>query len=66
MKLMKSEPTKMEFSLVDGSVASADEMHMHALSLTMPDKDHLVQAWALYNKGKQQDIDTFNLTRKQA
>ena len=66
MKLMKSEPAKMEFSLVDGTVASADEMHMHALTPTMPDKDHLVQAWTLYEKGKQKDIHTFNLTRKKA
>jgi hypothetical protein len=63
MKLMKTEPTKLEFSLVDGS-APAQSMHMHALTLTTPDKDHLVADWTLYDKGAKKDVSSFALTRK--
>ncbi len=63
MKLMKADPTKPEFSLVDGS-APAAAMHMHALTLTTPDKDHLVADWTLFDKGAQKDTHNFTLTRK--
>lgn len=66
MKLDKSDANKLEFSLVDGSIASPAEMHMHALALTMADKDHLVADWTLFDKGAKKDVKTFNLTRKKA
>lgn len=40
-----------------------DEGHMVALSLTMPDKNHLTQAWTFLENGKSQ-TETFTFTRK--
>ncbi|HLK05055.1 MAG TPA: hypothetical protein VKT53_11505 [Candidatus Acidoferrum sp.] len=42
---------------------SPDEGHMAALTLTMPDKDHLTQEWTYEEKGKAQ-ADVFRFTRK--
>lgn len=65
MKLKASDPTKLDFGFVDGSVAKADEMHMHALVLTTPDKDHLMEEWTLYQGGKpEKDKHVMSLTRK--
>ncbi len=63
MKLTKSEANKMEFDMVDGS-APAASMHMHALTLSTPDKDHLIADWTLFDKGAKKDVSTFTLTRK--
>ncbi len=63
MKLEKSEPTKLEFGFVEGSAPVAS-MHMHALTLSTPDKDHLVADWTLFDKGAKKDIHSFSMTRK--
>ena len=42
---------------------TADEEHMTALVLTMPDKDHLTQEWTYQGKGKAQS-NVFRFTRK--
>ncbi len=47
-------------------MGSPAEMDMHALALSMPDKDHLVADWTLFDKGAKKDVKTFNLTRKKA
>ncbi len=63
MKLMKSEPAKLEFSLVDGTVP-AQSMHMHQLAISTPDADHLTADWTLFDKGAKKDVHSFALTRK--
>jgi hypothetical protein len=42
---------------------SADEAHMTALVLSMPDRDHFTQQWTYLDKGKSQ-TDLFKFTRK--
>ena len=42
---------------------SPDEGHMAALTVSMPDKTHLVQTWTFMDKGKSQ-TESFNYTRK--
>jgi hypothetical protein len=64
MKLDKADADKLEFSLVEGSVTPGEAMHMHALTLTTPDKDHLVADWTVFDKGAKKDVHSFNLTRK--
>lgn len=63
MKLIKSEPAKLEFTLVDGTAPAAN-MHMHALTLSTPDKDHLNADWTVFDKGSKKDVHSFSLTRK--
>jgi hypothetical protein len=39
------------------------EKHMHAVRITFTDKDHIVQKWTLFEKGKDAGGVTLNLTR---
>src|SRR5262245_24031589 len=64
MALKSSDATKLEFDLVPGSVASPQEGHMHALVISTPSPDKLVQAWTFYEKGKPTGTHTFEFTRK--
>jgi hypothetical protein len=64
MKLKNATADKLDFDLVDGSVASANEPHMHALTLSTPDKTHLVADWHMYEGGKEKAVHSFKLTRK--
>jgi hypothetical protein len=55
---------KYDFGFVRVSgTRTPDEGHMVALSLTMPDKDHLTQVWTYEDHGKSM-ADTFAFTRK--
>jgi hypothetical protein len=54
---------KYDFSLVRVSgTKTPDEARMSALTLTIPDKDHLTQAWTFDDHGKTM-VDTFSYTR---
>ncbi|HKI11341.1 MAG TPA: hypothetical protein VKA02_04450 [Candidatus Acidoferrum sp.] len=55
---------KYDFSFVRVSgTKTPDEGHMVALSLTMPDSNHLTQMWTYEDHGKSM-ADTFTFTRK--
>ena len=55
---------KYDFSFVRVSgTRTPDEGHMVALSVTMPDKDHLTQVWTFQDHGKSM-VETFTYTRK--
>ena len=55
---------KYDFSFVRVSgTRTLDEGHMVALSLILPDKDHLTQVWTFDDHGKLM-ADTFTFTRK--
>ena len=55
---------KYDFSFVRLSGAKTpDEGHMVALSVTIPDKDHLTQVWTFQDHGKSM-VETFTYTRK--
>lgn len=55
---------KYDFSFVRLSGAkSPDEAHMAALTVSMPDKDHLVQTWTFDDHGKKMS-EIFTYTRK--
>jgi hypothetical protein len=65
---MQSAPSpaangKYDFSLLRVSgTKTPDEGHMAALSISIPDKDHLIQTWTFDDHGKAM-IDTFSYTR---
>jgi hypothetical protein len=42
----------------------AKEMHMHALTLSLTDPNHLKQEWTNYNNNKKADTAVFEFTRK--
>jgi hypothetical protein len=55
---------KLDFTFLRlAGAKSPDEGHMAALTVSMPDKTHLVQTWTFMDKGKSQ-TENFTLTRK--
>jgi len=64
LQLTNNEPQQMTFSL-DGTrgIGSAQEMHMHGLSLTWADPDHLTQTWTSYEQGQPKGTATFTVSR---
>ncbi|HXN99111.1 MAG TPA: hypothetical protein VN881_08560 [Candidatus Acidoferrales bacterium] len=47
------------------NLASADDMHMHQMTLKIDDNDHFSETWTMHANGKEQ-TETFHFTRKKA
>jgi len=65
MTLAKSDAQSIDlvFAKKGNVINPAKEMHMHGVSFTFTDNDHIVQKWTLFDKGKKvQDVE-FKLTR---
>ena len=61
----ESKPDSIRFVCDGGSnMKCASDKHMHSLTITFVDADHLKQEWALYDGGKEQGVHSFNLVRK--
>jgi hypothetical protein len=65
MKLKKANDKTLVFEMagVDG-IGSKKDMHMHGLTLTWKDKDHVTQEWTLFKNGKKVDTKVIELARK--
>ena len=64
LRLTNAADGRMDFSLAEGSgIDAAHESHMHALTLTWTDADHLTQAWTSYENGKANETTTINVAR---
>ncbi len=64
LDLVKMEGKNLAFSLSSADNAHlGDEGHMHGLTITMIDGDHLKQEWSYFEKGNQAGTTTFTLTR---
>jgi len=65
MKLKKSDDKTVAFEMMNNQgLTSANEPHMHAVTLTLLDSNTLKQEWTYYNEGKKTDTVTFLLKRK--
>ena len=64
MSLMKTSDNEMVFSMKGTSgIGSAKDMHMHAMTITWKDKDHITESWTMYGGGKAQGAKPFELAR---
>lgn len=64
MTLKKSTDNSFSFEMVGTKgVASANEMHMHAVTLTV-DGNKLKSEWTSFKDGKKGDVKVFVLTKK--
>ena len=64
MTLVKAEGRSLEFDLVKDSEIKVDsEKHMHAVTLTLDDADHLTHDWTLFEDGKAKDRHPFKFER---
>jgi hypothetical protein len=64
MSLVKSTDKSLVFAMkgTDG-ISSAKDMHMHAMTITWKDADHITEDWSMYVDGKSQGGCPFELTR---
>ncbi len=66
MDLVKAEGNTMEFSLSDEAhIDVTKDGHMHGLSMTKVDDNHLVHNWTMYQDGKSGGQTTMKLARIQ-
>ena len=67
LELQKADGNKLVFNYVSGTnVDEAKDQHMHSLTMTMDDKDTMVQQWTAFNKGEpMEEVTTITLTRAQ-
>ena len=65
MTLAKSDAQSLElvFARKGNDINPAKEKHMHAVSFTFTDNDHIVQKWTMFDKGKNAGEVAFTLTR---
>ncbi len=64
MRLERATANSLEFVLGEGSgFDPAKEPHMHALTITFGDSDHITQKWTLFEEGKAKGVSTFSLSR---
>jgi hypothetical protein len=65
MKAAKDQkPGVIRFEGDGGSNMKPEDKHMHTLTVTFVDADHVKQDWTLYDGGKEQTVVTINLARK--
>ena len=63
--LTKATADEIDLSLIPGpSVDEANDSHMHSLTLTWADADHVKQTWTLFEHGKPAGSTTFTLARE--
>lgn len=64
MNLVKAEGKSLAFDLAKDSEIKVDsETHMHSLTLTLDDADHLTHDWILFEGGKEKDHHPFKFER---
>jgi hypothetical protein len=64
MSLRKADAKSLAFEMVGTEgIGSANEMHMHAMTVSFVDADHIKEAWTSYENGARKDEKTFDLTR---
>jgi len=54
----------LRFVFDGGGNMKPEDKHMHSLTLTFVDADHLKEEWSLYDGGKEQTVHTINLARQ--
>lgn len=65
MKAAKDQKAgSIKFEGDGGSNMKPEDKHMHNLTVTFVDADHVRQDWAMYDGGKEQAVHTINLVRK--
>ncbi|MDX2197968.1 MAG: hypothetical protein SF069_03235 [Phycisphaerae bacterium] len=59
-----SDSAAIKFDFVDGTNMKPTDMHIHSLTLTMVDSDHITADWRAHNEGKEIEHGTaFKLER---
>ncbi len=64
MKLQNGSADALAFVFVKGSgIDPNKDTHMHALTISFADKDHVVENWTYFEDGKEKEVTKLNLSR---
>jgi hypothetical protein len=64
MKLLNAGADRLDFMFAEGSGINPEkDSHMHALTISFVDQDHIVQNWSLFEDGKEKGVTKLNLSR---
>ena len=64
MRLDRSALDRLDFLFSEGgNIDPAKDSHMHALTLSFPDKNRLIQKWTFFEDGKEKGVTVLTLTR---
>jgi len=64
MKLQNADAQNLHFMFVDGSnIDPMKDAHMHSLTISFVDKDHIIQKWTLFVDGQEKGTSVFELSR---
>jgi len=64
MKLLRAGADKLDFMFAGGGgINPQKDAHMHALTISFADRDHIVQNWTLFENGKEKGVTRLNLSR---
>ena len=64
MKLQKADAQNLYFTFAGGTnLDPKKDAYMHSLTITIVDKNHIIQKWTLFKDGKEQEKSVFDLTR---
>ena len=64
MKVVKAGADSLEFSFAGGNgINPKKDTHMHALTISFIDKDHIIHNWTLFENGKEKGVTRLNLSR---
>lgn len=65
MTLKSADAHGLSFEATGGDgLRSPSEMHMHAMTLSFIDGDHIRETWTSFDQGRPKDEKVFELTRK--
>ena len=65
MTLKKSDAHSLSFEAAGAEgLRSASELHMHAMTVSWTDADHIRETWTSFADGRVKEEKTFELTRK--
>jgi hypothetical protein len=64
MEIQNADPKNLHFMFVDGgNIDPMKDAHMHSLTISFVDKDHIIQKWTLVVDGKEKETSVFELSR---
>ncbi len=64
MKLQNAGADRFDFIFDRGNdINPKNDAHLHVLTISFVDKDHIVQNWTLFENGREKEVTKLNLTR---
>ncbi|MGZ6220105.1 MAG: hypothetical protein ACXWMV_08925 [Syntrophales bacterium] len=64
MKLERGSPDALAFVYAKGGgIDPKKDTHMHALTISFVDKNHIAENWTLFEEGKEKEVTRLNLSR---